>query len=596
MKINPAFCNMLGCTEAEFLSGTLSGAGRDLQDEFSIQRIGTELAQQQGQPLQVDQRFSGRDGHPFWLSLTFIPAQEEPSGRTVIVYAQDVTDSRIADQLTVDSRDLYNLFIKDDQSMISFSLPDGTITFISPSSYSQIGYHPEEVIGRNRAEFYHLEDVEAVNSSGGLLKNDISIRRLRHKEGQYLWFETSFHVIRGDKGEITRIMGIGRNVTRRKHSEEAFAFAQRVARIGSWGWDLVKGRVTFSDELRRILQYSVETGQVNQEAFLALVHPEDVRILQEAVERAMGLGEPGNTAYRMILPDGKVLMVHVQWDVILGPEGRPAQLFGMMQDITERMHMEEQLRESERNFRLMSENSLDLISRHAIKDSIFLYCSPASRSLLGYEPEEMIGTSAYDYLHPDDLEMILNQMAESEDSGLIPPASYRYRHKNGTYVWFETNSRYIFDAQGRKTEIIAVGRDITERKQFESKLQENEQRYKSLFEYNPAAVYSMNLQGDYLTANANLEKLTGYSLEELLGNYFGPLVADKDIQKTLHHFTLASQGEPQSYDLTLIHKDGHPVEINAINIPIVVDRQVVGVYGISAILQIISGTRSRSRS
>ncbi|MFD1910313.1 PAS domain S-box protein [Paenibacillus rhizoplanae] len=88
-------------------------------------------------------------------------------------------------------------------------------------------------------------------------------------------------------------------------------------------------------------------------------------------------------------------------------------------------------------------------------------------------------------------------------------------------------------------------------------------------------------RGDYLTANANLEKLTGYSLEELLGNYFGPLVADKDIQKTLHHFTLASQGEPQSYDLTLIHKDGHPVEINTINIPIVVDHQVVGVYGIS---------------
>ncbi|MFD2882204.1 PAS domain-containing protein [Paenibacillus rhizoplanae] len=314
MKINPAFFAICWAVlRLSFSQGLYRGAGRVLQDEFSIQRIGTELAQQQGQPLQVDQRFSGRDGHPFWLSLTFIPAQEEPSGRTVIVYAQDVTDSRIADQLTVDSRDLYNLFIKDDQSMISFSLPDGTITFISPSSYSQIGYHPEEVIGRNRAEFYHLEDVEAVNSSGGLLKNDISIRRLRHKEGQYLWFETSFHMIRGEKGEITRIMGIGRNVTRRKHSEEALASAQRVARIGSWGWDLVKGRITFSEELRRILQYSVETGQVNQEAFLALVHPEDVRILQEAVERAKGLGEPGNTAYRMIFagwggPDGACAM------------------------------------------------------------------------------------------------------------------------------------------------------------------------------------------------------------------------------------------------------------------------------------------------
>lgn len=584
VKVNPAFCNMLGCSEGEFLSGDPGDGCKILQEgqqPFSIQSVMEELDRLPGEPLQREYRFCCRNGQPFWLSLTFVPEEGPHPKRNIIVYAQDVTDRNIADQLTVDSRDLYNLFIKDEQSMIIFSLPDGTITFLSPSSYSQLGYHPEEIIGRNRAEFYHPDDVEAISSSGGQLKNNISTRRLRHKEGHYLWFETSFHMLRDEKGETTRIMGIGRNVTRRKESEEALASAQRVARIGSWSWDLVKGKMMFSDELQRILQYRVVSGDVNREAYLALVHPEDIPVLQEAVARAVGQGEAGNTAYRMILPEGKVLMMHVQWDVNRGPEGQPTRLFGMMQDITERMHMEEQLRESERNFRLLSENSLDLISRHSIKDSIFLYCSPASLSLLGYQPEEMIGTSAFDYLHPGDRAMVMKQLAESEQTGIIPPAVYRYRHKNGTYIWFETNSRYIFDEQGRKTEIIAVGRDITERKQFETKLQESEQRYKSLFEYNPAAVYSMNLQGDYLTANANLEKLSGYPLEELLGNYYGPLVAEKDVEKTLHHFGLASRGEPQSYDLTLIHKDGHPVEINTINIPIVVDHQVVGVYGIS---------------
>lgn len=253
----------------------------------------------------------------------------------------------------------------------------------------------------------------------------------------------------------------------------------------------------------------------------------------------------------------------------------------VVQSYTERQQMEEQLRESERNYRLMSENSLDLISRHAIKDSIFLYCSSASRTLLGYEPEEMVGTSAYSYLHPDDLSMMSRLMEQSQDSGVIPAVSYRYRHKNGTYVWFESNSRYTYDKAGNFTEIIAVGRDITERKQFEFKLKENEQRYKSLFEYNPSAVYSMNLKGDYLTANHNLEKLTGYSMDELLGMYFGPVVHEKDMEKTLYHFNLAAQGYPQSYDLTLIHKEGHFVEINTTNIPIIIDEQVVGVYGIS---------------
>ncbi|MEI2398627.1 MULTISPECIES: PAS domain S-box protein [Paenibacillus] len=584
VMVNPAFCTMLGCSEPEFLAGALSGTGRvrlEEQGGFSLPEIMKELSQTNGQPLVKELRFPGSGGRKLWLSLTFVPAEAGRMDRNIIVYAQDVTDRKIADQLTVDSRDLYNLFIKDDQSMISFSLPDGTLSFISPSSFPQIGYLPEEMVGRNRAEFYHPDDFDGISSSNGLLKNDTYSRRLRHKEGHYLWFEMSFHEIRDENGEITRIMGIGRNVTRRKQSEEALAIAQRVARIGSWGWDLTKGKLSFSEEVRRILQNAVGNDNVDYEAFMALVHPEDFSLLQAAVERAVIKGESGDTSYRLILPNGDILAVHIQWDVTFGPGGQPVQLIGMMQDITERMQMERLLRESERNYRLMSENSLDLISRHAIKDSIFLYCSPASQSLLGYEPEEMIGTSAYHYLHPDDLEMMRAIMAESEISGFIRPVSYRYRHKNGSYIWFETNSRYIFDEQGQAVEIIAVGRNITERKEFDSKLQESEQRYKSLFEYNPSAVYSMNLQGEYLTANPYLEELSGYSLDELLGNYFGPLVADKDIGKTMHHFTLATQGIPQSYDLTLIHKDGRLVEINTINIPIIVDKQVVGVYGIS---------------
>lgn len=240
----------------------------------------------------------------------------------------------------------------------------------------------------------------------------------------------------------------------RKQSEEALAAAQRVARIGSWGWDLTKGKLSFSEELRRILQNAVGADNVDYDTFLALVHPEDLTLLQAAVERAVIKGESGDTSYRLILPKGDILAVHIQWDVTFGPGGQPVQLIGMMQDVTERMQMELLLLESERNFRLMSENSLDLISRHAIKDSIFLYCSPVSRSLLGYEPEEMIGTSAYHYLHPDDLDMMRDIMSKSVNSGCIPPVSYRYRHKNGSYIWFETNSRYILMNRGMRLRLL----------------------------------------------------------------------------------------------------------------------------------------------
>lgn len=583
IKVNSAFYNILGCSESEFLDGALLSGNISMyedQEDLSFRSLLDGLDDIQGTPVIKEQRFLNREGSPVWLSLTFARFGEETSSSLIIVYAQDITDRKIADQLTVDSRDLYDLFIKDDQSMISFTLPDGTITFISPSSLPLIGYEPEELLGRNRLEFYHPDDIDGMEHSDGLLKNDAYTRRLRHKDGHYLWFETSFHVIRCENNEITRIMGIGRNVTSRKQNEEALATAQRVARIGSWVWDLAKDKLTFSEELQRMLEYGVGR-QVECRMFLNLVHPDDAGYLHERVREALEQGKSGEIAYRLILPDNKVLAVNMQWDVICGPAGQPIQLIGMIQDITERQQMEQQLRESEHNYRLMSENSLDLISRHAIEDSIFIYCSPASRSLLGYEPEEMLGTSANDYLHPEDLIRVKETMQQSEKAGSIPVIAFRYRHKNGDYVWLETKSRYIFDEQGNIIEIIAVGRDITERKQIEAKLQENEQRYKSLFEYNPSAVYSMNLSGDYLTMNPNLEVLTGYSIEELTGSCFGPIVHEKDIKKTLYHFSMACQGIPQSYELTIIHKSGHLVEINTTNIPIIVDEQVVGVYGIS---------------
>ncbi|WP_249901659.1 PAS domain-containing hybrid sensor histidine kinase/response regulator [Paenibacillus sp. PK3_47] len=584
IKVNAAFCTILGCNESEFLAGALLGGEKAPQQEFdglSFREIIKGLSLSSGTPQTREQRFINPAGRPVWLSLTFAWLEEGKATSHIIVYAQDITDRKIADQLTVDSRDLYDLFIKNDQSMISFTQPDGTLSFISPSSLTLLGYEPEEIIGRNRLEFYHPDDTPEMVKPDGLFKNDIYTRRLRHKEGHYLWFETSYHVIRDTDNEVTRIMGIGRNVTSRKQSEEALAMAQRIARIGSWVWDLSKDKLSFSEELRRILQYSVDTSEVDYETFKKLVHPEDIGDMYEKVQKALTKGESGESIYRLILPDATIIAVNIQWDVVLGPSGEPVQLIGMMQDITERQQMEQQLIENERNYRLMSEHSLDLISRHTIQDSIFVYCSPASRFLLGYEPEEMLGTSAYDYLHPDDVKRVEELMVQSEKDRFIPVISYRYRRKDGSYVWFETKSRYIFDEQGEIVEIIAVGRDISERKQFETRLQESEQRYKSLFEYNPSAVYSMNLQGDYLTANANLEKLTGYSLEELIGMYYGPIVHEKDRDRTQYHFTLASQGMPQSYDLTLIHKDGHLVEINTINIPIIVDDKVVGVYGIS---------------
>lgn len=240
----------------------------------------------------------------------------------------------------------------------------------------------------------------------------------------------------------------------------------------------------------------------------------------------------------------------------------------------------EELKHIERRYRLLTEVSPDWISLHKPDENTTItYSSPSCLTLLGYEPEEMIGLSGMSLVHPLDRDRIREFLSHKNPEGRI--VKTRYLCKDGQYKWLEISTRYLFDDHGNLEELIAISRDITDNIHADRLVQESEQRYKSLFDHNPAAVYSMNPDGDYLTANANLEKITGYTLEELIGMYWGPIVHPKDLSKTLYYFNLAKQGEPQSYDLTIIHKNGHPVEINSTNIPIIVNGEVVGVYGIT---------------
>ncbi|MCM2257154.1 MAG: EAL domain-containing protein [Vicinamibacteria bacterium] len=146
-------------------------------------------------------------------------------------------------------------------------------------------------------------------------------------------------------------------------------------------------------------------------------------------------------------------------------DGRLLRAWGTQRDVTDRRLAEEALRASEERYRLMAENSTDLISRHG-PDGTFLYASPACRRLLGYEPEELLGRSPAEFVHEDELERLA-----LEGGRLLGPepvvTTWRVRRKDGGTVWFETTSRAIHAAGGEVREVVAVSRDVSERKAAE---------------------------------------------------------------------------------------------------------------------------------
>jgi PAS domain S-box-containing protein len=145
-------------------------------------------------------------------------------------------------------------------------------------------------------------------------------------------------------------------------------------------------------------------------------------------------------------------------------------------NINVRKQAQAALTESEARFRLLAENSTDIISRTTV-DGTFLYLSPACYTVLGYQPEELVGRNGRELLHPEDLGELVKNYPINAELPDIYTVTYRTRHKYGHYIWLETTVRAIRVGVARRghrqtqeiLEMQASSRDITERKQAEDK-------------------------------------------------------------------------------------------------------------------------------
>ncbi|AFY83082.1 response regulator [Oscillatoria acuminata] len=151
---------------------------------------------------------------------------------------------------------------------------------------------------------------------------------------------------------------------------------------------------------------------------------------------------------------------------------------GMLKALQESQY---KLQESEERYRLMAENSTDMISRHTPKGK-FIYVSPACHSLLGYEPDELIGCNLYDFFHPEDAKTLAKSYLAMVKGQVSYTVSYRIRHKYGHYLWFESTSRTVRNPQTDDIEeLVAISRDITERHQTDEELRESEASIRALY-------------------------------------------------------------------------------------------------------------------
>ncbi len=137
---------------------------------------------------------------------------------------------------------------------------------------------------------------------------------------------------------------------------------------------------------------------------------------------------------------------------------------------SEREPTEEALRASEARLRQITNNMLDVVSVVDLT-GIHSYVSPSIAKVLGYDPERVIGASVFDWVHPDDLPLVVEKIQNAIETRSGARMELRYRHADGHYVWLESMGSFLFDENGEPTGAILTSRDVTARHQRENELQ-----------------------------------------------------------------------------------------------------------------------------
>lgn len=392
--------------------------------------------------------------------------------------------------------------------------------------------------------------------------------RVRHRNGQTHWLEGHGRVHSSPSGEALRMVGVTLDIDHRKEteamlaeSEERLRLTLEAAMVGTWEWNPKTNSVAGSPELGPM--YGRPRGMVHNsvDGFLGAIHPQDRDMVRAAIVNALTGDGQFAQDYRVIWPDGSVHWVADRGRTIFDAKGEATRMLGAVIDITKRKEIEQQLRESQEQYRLLADSMEDFVSlsdlnRHAH------YVSPSFFRITGYTPEEIAATDFSSRIHEDDVARV--ELARLDNlRGLSTRIEYRFRCKTGHYIWLDLKATPVGLGDGIVDRIVCCARDITDRKIAEEAARQSEARYRDLVELSPEAIGIVQ-GGLFVYGNpAAVELLGGRNIDDLLGVRMEEVIHPDDLASTYERVqTVVATHQPVPLrQIRAIRRDGRIITI-----------------------------------
>ncbi len=372
-----------------------------------------------------------------------------------------------------------------------------------------------------------------------------------------------------ENGEDNTLV-ILRDITERKRAEkenaERGAMLQQIMDTASVAIGLV-------DKTGRIIHANRRMAEMFRRTLEELVGCEYVKLIHPS-ERATGRKNmlallaseiPSVDLERLYWrKDGTEFWGHLACRRFYDVHGSELGLIGVITDITKRKQAEEALRTSELRYRAIVDSQAEFVVRYQ-PGGVLTFVNDTLCKYTNMKREDLLGRSYYPFLHPDDREAFTGKIEALDRNTPVMVAEARVVLPDGREAWHQWTHHAIFSDQGDLVEYQCTGRDVTELKNAEARIKESEKKYRTLFESSSDGIFILDLDGNFIDANAIAYQRLGYTKEELLSLHISKLDSPKFADRLPERFKQLREWGAAMFESGHRRKDGSvmPVEVNS---------------------------------
>ena len=556
LDVNRQACESLGYDRDEIVGMDVS----EIEVGASLEELKEAWSEyDHGDSVVAEGRHRRKDGTEFPVEVNVGKVRTDGEDRFLVI-GRDITEREMVEKSLERLRREYETVFENVQDPLFFvEVENGGEEFVfrrlNPAYEEQVGISEAEVRGKTPREVFGEE-------AGTELAENY---RQCAEKGETLSYDETLEVPVGERvyhteitpvhsgGEVASIVGSARDITERVERERELEHYETYVENTS---DIIShldtdGTVLYqSPAVERVL--GVEQDEWIGENVFEYVHPDDRdHVVQRFAELTEGDRTVEEVEYRMGRDDGSYV-----WIESIGTDWRNSSLGGVVvssRDISERKEKEQELQ----RYRKIIQNFSDVVTL-LDGDGNILYNSPSVEEVLGYGPEENVGKSTLEFVHPDDRQRVLEQFSSlvMESENKTESVEFRMRHKDGSYVWVES-----VGADRRDTELDAVvanTRDITERKKRERELERNRDLLRRTEKIGSTGGWEIDVRDDKIRWTDGTRKICGAdeeyepTLEEVIEFY---VPGDRpEIREAIER--CLEDGEPFDEELRIQRLDG----------------------------------------